>query len=161
VTLNIYLRSGPPDSSYNQQPSVAVIAPNTRVEITAPPVPYSRPTGTQYWAGVRVVSLALPTVFFQFAGGSREQAQAVSKALQARGYRIPGEERAPAAAGQRAVRFFYASDKAAAEKLAAEVTATLQKLGYANLEVGVSDQTASTKKNPAGLVELWLDLPPR
>jgi hypothetical protein len=162
MTLNIYLRAGPPDpTTYSQQPSVAVIAPNTRIEITAPPVPYSRPTGTQYWAGVRVVSVALPTVFFQFAGGSREQAQAVSKALQARGYRIPGEERTPAAAGQRTVRFFYAADRAAAEKLAAETTATLQKLGYANLEVSVSDQTASTKKNPAGLVELWLDLPPR
>lgn len=163
VNLNVYMRSGRPDPAYNQQPSIAVVQPNTRIELKGTPVPYDRSTGKQYWAEVRVVSLGNPTVYFQFATAPREQAQAVSAALQTKGYRIPGEERSTAAAGQRQVRFFYPQDKNAAAKLASEVNTVLQGLGYSSdppvMVADVSDSTG--KKKPAGVVELSLDLPAR
>jgi energy-coupling factor transporter ATP-binding protein EcfA2 len=164
VGLNIFLRAGLPDTStYAQQPNIGVLSVNSRVEVRGQPVGFDRPTGKQYWAEVRVVALGLPTVYFQFANGGREQAQAVSKDLQAKGYKIPGEERSGAAAGKRLVRYFYPQDKAAADKLTADANAVLQKLKYpASPPVTVEDGTDfAGKKNPAGTVELWLDLPPK
>ncbi len=163
VNLNIYLRSGPPDAAYNQQPSVAVIPPNSRIEARGVPVPYDRPSGQQYWLPVRVVSIGLPTVYFQFTTAPREQAQLLSKELQSNGYKIPGEERVEEAAGKRQVRYFYAQDKTPADKLAQDTAQVLQKLGYAVTQpVTVKDFTDFTgKKNPVGVVELWLDLPAR
>jgi len=72
-----------------------------------------------------------PTVWFQFAGGSRAQAEEFSRTLEAKRYILPGEERVGAAAGKREVRFFYPDDAETARRLAADT------------------------------MELWLELPPR
>ena len=72
VNLDIYLRQGLPDrTSYTQQAALGIMPEGTRVQILAVAPPFSRPGGDQYWAQVRVVKLALSTVHFQFAGGSR------------------------------------------------------------------------------------------
>ena len=108
TNLDIYLRQGLPDrASYIQQPTLGIMPEGTRVQILSVAPPFPRPTGDQYWAQVRVVKLALSTVYFQFAGGARDQAQQLSKALQDKGYRIPGEERTSAAAGTNEVRYFF------------------------------------------------------
>ena len=44
---------------------------------------------------------ARPTVWFQFAGAPRPQAQDFSRALVKKGYIVPGEDREPGAAGKR------------------------------------------------------------
>src|SRR5215204_3711032 len=61
-----------------------------------------------------------PTVWFQFAGGSRAQAEEFSRTLEAKRYILPGEERVGAAAGKREVRFFYPDDAETARRLAAD-----------------------------------------
>ena len=125
VTLNIFLRSGLPDETYVQQPSVGVVAPNSRVEALDLPVSFERPTGQQYWLKVRVVtSVSLPTVYFQYTAAPKvtAPAQALSQKLKAIGYKLPGEERVEAAQGKREVRYFYPQDKDDAEKLAQDTT---------------------------------------
>ena len=163
IALNIFLRSGLPDANYVQQPSVGVVAPLSRVQALDLPVPFDRPTGQQYWLKVRVVaSESLPTVYFQYTAAPNvtAPAQALSQKLKAIGYKLPGEERVEAAQGRREVRYFYASDKDDAEKLAQNTTKALA-------DLGLPDKPAVTtrsmldfygKKNASGVLELWLDL---
>jgi len=160
--LDIFLRQGLPDrSSYTQQPTVGIMPEGTRVEILSVAPPFPRATGNQYWAQVRIVKLALPTVYFQFAGGGRDQARQLSRALQDKGYKIPGEERSGAAAGQREVRYFYAGQKSIATQLALDATQALQRLGYPSLSVSAESASAPAKNNPDGKLELWLEIPPK
>jgi len=160
--LDIFLRQGLPDRpSYTQQPTVGIMPEGTRVEILSVAPPFPRPTGNQYWAQVRIVKLALPTVYFQFAGGGRDQARQLSKALQDKGYKIPGEERSGAAAGKREVRYFYAGQKSIAAQLALDATQALQGLGYPSLSVAAEAASAPAKNNPDGKLELWLEIPPK
>lgn len=162
TALDIYLRQGLPDpTTYSQKATVGIMPEGTRVQILSAPVPFTRSSGDQYWARVQVVKLALSTVYFQFAGGSREQAQQLSKALQEIGYKIPGEERTGAAAGKREVRYFYSGQKTIADRLAADTTQALQRLGYSSLSVTSAFAGAPTKSNPDGKLELWLEIPPR
>ncbi len=162
VNLDIYLRQGLPDrGTYVQQAALGIMPEGTRVQVLAISPPYARPGGDQYWAQVRVVKLALSTVYFQFAGGSRDQAQQLSKALQEKGYKIPGEERMGAAAGKREVRYFYAGQKTIAAQLATDTTQALQRLGYPSLLVSAVFVGDPTKNNSDGKLELWLEIPPR
>ncbi len=105
------------------------------------------------------------TVFFQFAGGRREQAEALSAALKAKGYYVPGEDREGGAARKHEVRYFHLDDKETAERLADEATAALQSLGYSDHDVlnVVAESFISYrgKKPRPGVVELWLEIPPR
>ncbi|MET0675515.1 MAG: ATP-binding protein [Bradyrhizobium sp.] len=162
TALDIYLRQGLPDpATYSQKATAGIMPEGTRVRIMSAPVPFTRPSGDQYWARVQIVKLALSTVYFQFAGGSREQAQQLSRALQEIGYKIPGEERTGAAAGKREVRYFYNGQKNIADRLAADTTQALQRLGYSSLTVTPVLASAPTKSNPDGKLELWLEIPPR
>jgi hypothetical protein len=159
--LDIYLRQGLPTPDYTQQATVGILPEGTRVQVLRAPTSFARPAGDQYWAQVRVEKLALSTVYFQFAGGSRDQAQQVSKALQEKGYKIPGEERTGAAAGKHEVRYFYDGQKTLAAQLATDTTQALQKLGYASLSVSAVFAGDPTKSNPDGKPELWLEIPPK
>jgi hypothetical protein len=159
--LDIYLRQGLPTADYTQQATVGIMPEGTRVQVLGVAQPFPRPTGDQYWAQVRVVSLALSTVYFQFAGGSRDQAQQMSKALQEKGYKIPGEERTGDAAGKHEVRYFYAAQKTNATQLATDTTQALQRLSYPSLSVSAVFAGAPTKSNPDGKLELWLEIPPK
>jgi energy-coupling factor transporter ATP-binding protein EcfA2 len=163
TTQDIFLRQGPPDrTSYTQAPQIGIMPEGTRVQLLSVEPPFSRTTGDQYWAKVRIVKLALSTVFFQFAGGSREQAQQISKALQDKGYKIPSEERSSAAAGKREVRFFFAGQAAIAQELAKTTNQILQQLGYGpQLQINAVQTTTSSKSNPDGKLELWLEIPPK
>lgn len=89
------------------------------------------------------------TVYLQFAGITRESAQATSKSLQVLKWKIPGEERTPAAAKQNEVRYGTAEDQAAAELLAADLRA-------AGLQ---SVRSGPDKRNPAikpGFLEIFI-----
>jgi len=163
VPLNIFLRSGLPDESYVQQPSVGVVAPNSRVQALDVPVSFERPTGQQYWLKVRVLtSVSLPTVYFQYTAAPKvtAPAQALSQKLKAVGYKLPGEERVDTAQGKREVRYFYAPDKDDAEKLAQDTTKALADLGIPDKPpvTARSMLDFSGKKNAPGVLELWLDL---
>jgi hypothetical protein len=87
------------------------------------------------------------TVYFQFAGMTREDAVALSARMQALGWKIPGEERTGAAAGQNEVRYGAKADQDAAELLAADLKAS-----------GVTRMTGA-KSNPKikpGTLEIWV-----
>jgi energy-coupling factor transporter ATP-binding protein EcfA2 len=163
VTSGIYLRTAPPDRpGYTQAKTTGDLNEGTRVQVVNVLEPYPRPTGDQFWAEVKVISVPLGTVYFQFAGGSRDQAQLISKALRDKGYTIPGEERTLAAAGKRVVRYFDSDDKDAALKLAGDAQRVLQSLGYASKQpIGIEQsKIGTTKNNPDGNLELWIEIPP-
>jgi energy-coupling factor transporter ATP-binding protein EcfA2 len=160
TALDIYLRQGPPTrDNYTQQATVGILPQGTRIQILAIAPPFDRPTGQQYWAQIKVVSLALSTVYFQFAGGSRDQAQLISKALQDKGYKIPGEERTSAAAGEHVVRYFYNGQKTIAGQLATDTNDALKRLGISSPPVTIESGGNATKSNPDGKLELWLEIP--
>jgi len=162
INLDIYLRQGLPDrTTYSQQPTLGIMPEGTRVRILDIAPPFSRASGDQYWAQVRVASLALSIVYFQFAVGSRDQAQQISKALQEKGYKIPGEERTGAAAGKHEVRYFYDGQKTIAAQLAEDTTQALQRLSYSSLSVSAVLEGNPIKSNPDGKLELWLAIPPK
>ena len=161
TSTDIYLRQGLPDrDTYAQKATIGIMPENTRVEIVAIAPPFSRPSGDQYWAEVRVVKLALPFVYFQFAGGTREQAQQISKALQDEGYKIPGEERTAAAAGKHETRYFFPGQRTIAQKLASDTGQVMQQLGYSQQPpIATVTGMSTTKNNPDGRLELWLEIP--
>ncbi len=86
------------------------------------------------------------TVYFQFAGMSREEAVAISRKLKALGWAIPGEERTGAAAKQSEVRYGAEADRPVAEQLVADLKA----LGFSRMS---AKRNASIK--PAFL-EIWV-----
>ena len=158
----IFLRKGPPDrANYAQQESVGIMPEGTRVQIVSILPPYDRASGEQFWAQVQVVKLALPTVFFQFSGGPRDQAQRLSRALQTIGYRIPGEERTSGAAGLREVRYFFRGQSTLARELADNVNRILQQQGLAipPVTIELKNESTAIATNPDGKLELWLELP--
>lgn len=101
-----------------------------------------------------------PTVWFQFAGATREAAQDFARALREYRYVVPGEERVAAAGNRREVRYFHPEDAEAAARLAADATSTLRDLGY-RAEPPVAARpllSFAGPKPPVGVVELWLEL---
>jgi hypothetical protein len=163
LTTSLVFRDAPPKSAddYTQGASLGILPEGTTITVTDDPIAYNRASGVQYWVAAHVEEIARPTVYFQFTGGPREAAKRVSGELQARGYTVPGEEMLASARNLNEVRYFYASDKAAADMLAADVTAALRKLGMPpSAETKARDFTTyASKKNRSGIVELWLDLP--
>lgn len=103
-----------------------------------------------------------PTVYFQFRGGmSRDSAKEIARALQDKGFNVPGEEQVgPGTNPFREVRYFNLEDRAAAERLATVTQAALAVLGFGDVPVRVQDFTGyKGNKLAKGTVELWLDLP--
>ncbi|MGH6921465.1 MAG: hypothetical protein ACREJ0_27635, partial [Geminicoccaceae bacterium] len=105
------------------------------------------------------------TVFFQFAGGRREQAEELAANLKSLGYIIPGEDREEGAANKHEVRYFHDEDGAVAERLAKDATEALRDQGYnayaASDVVAESYVTYGGKKPRPGVLELWLEIPSR
>lgn len=102
------------------------------------------------------------TVFFQFAGGAREQAEVLSTALKLEGYIVPGEDREVGAARKHEVRYFHEEDKDAAQQLANDTTLALYNLAYPDQETeritAVSMVSYTGKKTRLGVLELWLEI---
>ncbi len=112
-----------------------------------------------------VQALKKTTVFFQFAGGRREQAQDLSSILISNGYIVPGEDRETVATGRFEVRFFHEDDNETAQRLAFDTTDALRFLGYnddvvPDILVKSLVDYSGKKPNP-GVLELWLEIPPR
>lgn len=89
-------------------------------------------------------------VKFQFAGFTREQAQAISAELKEKGWRILGEERVADAARWDEVRYRDPADKLAAELLAKETNQTRR----VNAEVTAKQNSTIKAKE----LELWFHL---
>jgi DNA repair exonuclease SbcCD ATPase subunit len=140
------LAIAPADPAYSkvrEQTAAIVEQSNSRLEQAAKPA--GAPT----------------TVYFQFAGGSRQQAQRLSATLKQAGFQVPGEERTGGAATQHEVRYFHEDDQSTAETLARTVNMAGPTLGYALPEVVVRDFTDYPLTKPRlGTVELWLEIPP-
>jgi len=99
------------------------------------------------------------TVFFQFAGVRREQAQELSAALKTKGYIVPAEDRESNAAGKHEVRYFYEQDQEAAQQLADDVNRALDSLTYPKDRETISAKSLvyyRGKKPRPGVLELWL-----
>jgi hypothetical protein len=91
------------------------------------------------------------TVYFQFAGFTREQAERVSQALKNRGWLIPGEERTVAAINTNQIRY-HPEDIQLATALLADVNTAAAPLGVA----------LALRPNPKvtqGVPEIWLYRP--
>lgn len=105
------------------------------------------------------------TVFFQFVGGRREQAEALSAALKAEGYVVPGEDREEGAAGRHEVRYFHDQDNEAAQRLADDTNRALRSLAYSDRkppDITVKSFVSYRGKKPrSGVLELWLAIPPK
>lgn len=105
------------------------------------------------------------TVFFQFAGGRREQAEELSAALKARGYAVPAEDREGDAARKHEVRYFHDEDQETARRLADDTTQALRKLAYLDGKmpdvIAKSFASYTGKKPRPGVLELWVEIPPR
>ena len=100
------------------------------------------------------------TVYFQFAGGSRDKAKRLSEKLKAKGYIVPGEQRIGDAAGKSEVRFFYTADKEKAKELAnyLNINNSDSGVGYRK-PVNLVNFTDYNKPKPdQGTIELWLEI---
>jgi hypothetical protein len=104
------------------------------------------------------------TVYVQFAGGARSDIVLVTDKLRADGWRVPGEERTPVAAGKRLIRYYYDYDKQAAEALANDLSQALEETGFASIKPIVTEKLDPTDfKTPPveGILEVWLEIPLR
>ena len=104
------------------------------------------------------------TVFFQFAGGSREHAEALSAALKKNGYIVPGEDRESGAAGKHEIRYFHEEDKAEAIRLAENMNRALANSEFrahpARVDIIARSFVSYHGKKPRpGVLELWLEIP--
>lgn len=101
------------------------------------------------------------TVFFQFAGGRREQAQELSAALKIKGYIVPAEDRESNAVGKHEVRYFYEQDQEAAQRLANDANRALDSLTYPKDRAAITAKSLvhyRGKKPRPGVLELWLEM---
>ncbi|MEP0146614.1 MAG: hypothetical protein ABJV68_31995 [Paracoccaceae bacterium] len=108
-------------------------------------------------ASEKLSNVGTTTVYFQFAGSSRELAEAISARLEDRGYLMPGEERTSIAAGKREIRFFFDEDREQAEGLKKELNDVLLVMGL-KADVSVADFTSFQGAKPRRkTLELWLE----
>ena len=163
IAKNVVLRGGKPSDTYAQAQGLGLVPNGTPITALATPIPYDRPSGTrQYWLPVRVDPSNKPIVYYQCANTTRPDAQQLADAIQAKGYRIPEIQTFDIAKGTNEVRYFFPADRAAAVKLAANVTQILKDRHVALPATKVVDLTGSPHdKNYPGVLELWLDTGPR
>jgi hypothetical protein len=103
-----------------------------------------------------------PTVWFQFAGASRTDAQQVAKGLKNKNYIVPGEDRLATAKSLREVRYFYLADHEMAQHLVDDTEAVLRELHHGSkVTIDRKDYTNYERKPQPGILELWLDLSPK
>ena len=88
------------------------------------------------------------TIYFQFAGMTREKALEVSFGLRDLGWKIPGEERTAAAAGRNEIRYGAEDDKPTAEFLATDL-----KTMWPNEACCKTVRNAKIQK---GVIEVWI-----
>ncbi len=99
------------------------------------------------------------TVFVQFAGGARSDIERISALLRRREWTVPGEERVGTAAGKHEIRYFYDSDRAAAELLRDDYNQALKDAGF-DLAVAVNNGPTPAKRLPGrGVLETWIEIP--
>jgi hypothetical protein len=91
------------------------------------------------------------TVYFQFAGFTRPQAEGISRELDKRGWSIPGEERTTAALNTNQIRFNPA-DAATADRLLADANEVLK-------PYGITMTGQANTRLTAGIPEIWLFKP--
>jgi hypothetical protein len=164
ATTNVRLRRGVPTKDYVQGESIGIVPKGAQVAAMGEPVAYKRPNGTtQYWLDVSVASQICSLIYFQFAGGTPDNARAVADGLQALGYLVPGQELLRTASGLAEVRYYYDEDKGRAEQLTRDAQSVVSKLQLAaGRQIKRVDMTdwPPQKKPPIGTLELWLDLAP-
>lgn len=93
-----------------------------------------------------------PTVYFQFAGFTRERASEISKEIEKDGWAIPGLERTAAAVNTNQIRF-NPSDRNEATQLKRAADSALQRL---NLNFSLTLEENPTVKR--GIIEIWVYL---
>lgn len=102
---------------------------------------------------------ARTTVYFQFAGVTRELAEEISRNLDDSSFHFPGEERVAAAANKSEVRYFFEEDMDQAILLAKRANEVLESMA---LEANVSARFVQLAKGSPrrGILELWLEPKP-
>ena len=87
VCTNIVVRSGPPDENNKSAPGVGVVLFGSEVVALEKPTERDRPSGTQFWAKVKVTPVEFPQVILTTAGTSNER-EAVFNKLSGMGYTV-------------------------------------------------------------------------
>lgn len=100
------------------------------------------------------------TVYFQFAGSTRELAVAITSRLKVLKYVVPGAERTFIAAGKHEIRYYFEEDIQRAALLKKDINATLLAMGLESdvkIEIFTDYQGAKPRR---GTLELWLEPKP-
>jgi BMFP domain-containing protein YqiC len=94
TALDIYLRQGLPDpATYSQKATAGIMPEGTRVRIMSAPVPFSRPSGDQYWARVQIVNTRTVDRIFPVRRRVARAGAAIVEGLAGNRLQDPGEER--------------------------------------------------------------------
>jgi hypothetical protein len=158
VTKNLVLRSGPPTDEYVQTNGIGVVPSQSTVKVINAPKQYPRSV-VQYWAEVEINYSNQPIVYIEYANGTPALAELLAQTIIKQDFRVPGVEATSLAKGVNEIRYYYASDKAAADRLQAAISAARNQLGGV-ITPKVVDMTANVgPRNFPGVVELWMDLP--
>jgi hypothetical protein len=164
AAIDIRLRRTLPDAKTGQGEPIGVVPSGARITALGIPQDYKGANGVlQYWLKVRAASQVCTTVYLQFAGPAKD-ATALSDALKALGYAVPGQpEQLRTAAGLAEIRYYYMEDAKRAQQLAEGTDGAIARLRLGipqNIKtVGLTDWD-KTKKPTRGTLELWLDLSP-
>jgi len=176
VTKNLVLRTALPSADYIQSDSAGIVPEQTTIRIVAAPVPYRRPapaaskaaapaaapppTTVQYWAQIEVRISDQPIVYVEYAAADAASAQTLAQKLKSQGFRVPGVEASELAKGIDEIHFYFAEDKAAAERLSTTVGAALKELQWSGVQAPKVVDLTSQKgpRNFPGVLELWIDL---
>jgi len=104
---------------------------------------------------------AQTTVYFQYYAMQPDQVQAIQEALRKASFKVPGAEKQPMPqSGLFEVRYYWASDRPEADRLAQAASNAMKEANIATASVDVQDYTKYTRAKPrAGTIELWLGLP--
>jgi hypothetical protein len=164
AAIDIRLRRTLPDAKTGQGEPIGVVPSGARVTALGIPQDYKGSNGSlQYWLKVRAASQVCSVVYLQYAGPAND-ATALSDALKALGYAVPGKaEQLRTAAGLAEIRYYYPEDEKRAQQLAEGTDGAIAKLRLGipqNIKTVGYTNWDKTKKPPRGTLELWLDLSP-
>lgn len=154
--VNLKVRDAPSDSEGTAGKRQAGVSSGSLLVALSNSKPAKVKGATQYWLEVRLV----PQAYVQLDVTSRVDAEAVRRALSARGFAVPDAQKLPniARGGGPAydVRYYYDQDREAAESARAIAGETLN-LGEGTLTSLVGTPLAERVKT--GTIEVWLFRP--
>jgi hypothetical protein len=153
ASTDIWLRADLPDKKeYRSSERVGVLPEGALVKALSGPNGFDRPSGEQYWLKVRRVT----TVFIQYDDDTAAKANALRTALNAQGFDAKAVERQSGTRGRYQILYFYEADIALAQRLS-DVMARLAP-SHRGTRQSCDSRSHLPKRNPPGVIVIWVDL---